>query len=343
MLSNKRMFLHRFLEKPVQSDILQESFINTMPAWVNLLLLSASGPIKTPVGACATAVQSVELGMEAILSGKAKVVIVGGYDDFQEESSYEFASMQATSNTEQELEKGRQPDEMSRPSASSRAGFMESQGSGIQIMMTAELALQMGCPIYGIIALTNTAMDKEGRSIPAPGQGILTTAKSVRHPEGLRPRILVPEYRHGCLKEALSHIKTWFDREIETAHIESQSIWEPKERETYLQARLKDIEMEHKRQAQTARVQWGHDFWKQDNRISPIEGALATYGLTIDDINVASFHGTGTKANDVNECEVVNKQLKHLGRTKGNLIPCIFQKYLTGHPKGAAAAWMLNG
>ena len=35
--------------------------------------------------------------------------------------------------------------------------------------------------------------------------------------------------------------------------------------------------------------------------------------------------------------------MKHLGRTPGNLIPGIFQKYLTGHPKGAAAAWMLNG
>jgi len=35
--------------------------------------------------------------------------------------------------------------------------------------------------------------------------------------------------------------------------------------------------------------------------------------------------------------------MKHLGRTKGNSIPAIMQKYLTGHPKGAAAAWMLNG
>jgi 3-oxoacyl-(acyl-carrier-protein) synthase len=91
------------------------------------------------------------------------------------------------------------------------------------------------------------------------------------------------------------------------------------------------------------KILWGFDFWKQDSRISPIEGALAVYGLDIDDIGVASFHGTGTKANDLNESEVVNKQLKHLGRSKGNLLPCVFQKYLTGHPKGAAAAWMLNG
>jgi phosphopantetheine--protein transferase-like protein len=63
----------------------------------------------------------------------------------------------------------------------------------------------------------------------------------------------------------------------------------------------------------------------------------------VDDIGVASFHGTGTKANDYNESSALNQQMAHLGRTKGNVLPSIFQKHLTGHPKGAAAAWMLNG
>jgi fatty acid synthase subunit alpha len=35
--------------------------------------------------------------------------------------------------------------------------------------------------------------------------------------------------------------------------------------------------------------------------------------------------------------------MKHLGRKKGNALMGIFQKYLTGHPKGAAGAWMFNG
>lgn len=55
------IFRERAMDKMEQADILQESFINTMPAWVNMLLLSSSGPIKAPVGACATAAQSVEL------------------------------------------------------------------------------------------------------------------------------------------------------------------------------------------------------------------------------------------------------------------------------------------
>ena len=44
------------MEKTIPSDTLAESFINTMPAWINMLLLSSSGPIKTPVGAW-TAIQ----------------------------------------------------------------------------------------------------------------------------------------------------------------------------------------------------------------------------------------------------------------------------------------------
>lgn len=60
-------------------------------------------------------------------------------------------------------------------------------------------------------------------------------------------------------------------------------------------------------------------------------------------VGVASFHGTGTKANDYNESAVLDRQLGHLGRALGNACPGVFQKYLTGHPKGAAAAWMFNG
>lgn len=35
----------------VGSSVLTSSFINTVAGWVNLLLLSASGPVKIPVGA----------------------------------------------------------------------------------------------------------------------------------------------------------------------------------------------------------------------------------------------------------------------------------------------------
>lgn len=338
------MYKDRFLDRPLQKDILQESFINTMSAWVNMLLISSTGPIKTPVGACATAVESIDIGYETILEGKARVCFVGGFDDFQEEGSYEFANMKATSNAEDEFAHGRTPREMSRPTTTTRNGFMESQGCGMQVIMSAQLALDMGVPIYGILGLTATATDKIGRSVPAPGQGVLTTARET--PSKFPSPLLDIKYRRRQLDMRKAQIKQWHESELmylqdEVSTMKSQS-GEFNESE-YMQDRAEHIKREATRQEKEATFSLGNNFWKQDTRIAPLRGALATWGLTIDDLNVASFHGTSTVANDKNESDVICQQMKHLGRKKGNALLGIFQKYLTGHPKGAAGAWMFNG
>ncbi|PKY00401.1 putative fatty acid synthase alpha subunit FasA [Aspergillus campestris IBT 28561] len=339
------MYKDRYLDKPVQKDILQESFINTMSAWVNMLLLSSTGPIKTPVGACATAVESVDIGYETIVEGKARVCFVGGFDDFQEEGSYEFANMKATSNAEDEFAHGRTPQEMSRPTTTTRSGFMESQGCGMQLLMSAQLALDMGVPIHGVIALTTTATDKIGRSVPAPGQGVLTTARE--NPGKFPSPLLDIKYRRRQLELRKKQIKEWQESELLYLQEEVEAM-KSQESESfnvpeYMQERAQHIEREAVRQEKDAQFSLGNNFWKQDSRIAPLRGALATWGLTVDDINVASFHGTSTVANDKNESDVICEQMRHLGRKKGNALMGIFQKYLTGHPKGAAGAWMFNG
>ncbi|KAI9832728.1 MAG: 3-oxoacyl-[acyl-carrier-protein] synthase [Phylliscum demangeonii] len=338
------MYKDRYLDKPLQNDILQESFINTMSAWVNMLLLSSTGPIKTPVGACATAVESIDIGYDTIVEGKARVCFVGGFDDFQEEGSYEFANMKATSNAEVEFEHGRTPREMSRPTTTTRSGFMESQGCGMQVIMDAKLALDMGVPIYGIIGMTATATDKIGRSIPAPGQGMLTAARE--RPTQFPSPLLDIRYRKRQLDLRHKQIKQWQESELlylqeELAAMKSDA--GPFDETGYMRERAQHIQQEARRQEKDAVNSLGNNFWKNDSRIAPLRGALATWGLTIDDLAVASFHGTSTVANDQNESEVVCKQLAHLGRKKGNAVLGIFQKYLTGHPKGAAGAWMFNG
>ncbi|KAL9109967.1 MAG: hypothetical protein Q9227_005490 [Pyrenula ochraceoflavens] len=339
------MYKDRFMDKPVQKDILQESFINTMSAWVNMLLLSSTGPIKTPVGACATAVESIDIGYETIVEGKARVCLVGGFDDFQEEGSYEFANMKATSNAEDELAHGRTPKEMSRPTTTTRNGFMESQGCGMQVIMTAQLALDMGVPIYSILGLTTTATDKIGRSVPAPGQGVLTTARE--NPGKFPSPLLDINYRRRQLDLRRKQIKEWQESELlylqeEVSAMKAQSGFGFDEK-GYAQERAEHIEREAIRQEKEAQFSLGNNFWRQDSRIAPLRGALATWGLTIDDLGVASFHGTSTVANDKNESDVICEQMKHLGRKQGNALLGIFQKYLTGHPKGAAGAWMFNG
>ena len=341
------MFKDRYSDKPVQNDILQESFINTMSAWVNMLLLSSSGPIKTPVGACATAVESVDTGIETILQNKAKICIVGGYDDFQEEGSYEFANMNATSNAIDEFAHGRTPSEMSRPTTTTRNGFMEAQGSGIQLIMTADLAVKMGVPIYAVLAMTATATDKIGRSVPAPGKGILTTAREHHGDLKYPSSMLNIKYRARQLKKRLEQVASWEESEIDYLSEEAELAKEEYGVEfsisDFLRERTEEIHREASKQVADAKKQWGNNFYKSDPRIAPLRGALATYGLTIDDLGVASFHGTSTKANDKNESATINAMMKHLGRSEGNPVFGVFQKYLTGHPKGAAGAWMLNG
>eukprot|EP00940_MAST-03C_sp_MAST-3C-sp2_P000932 g932.t1 len=316
-----------------QGDLLQETFINTMSAWINLLLLSSSGPIKTPVGACATAAESLAIGVETITTGAAKIVLIGGHDDFQEEGSYEFAQMKATIDTKKDADRGRFPKESSRPTTSSRDGFVESAGAGTQILMSASLALKMGVPIYGIVGLASTATDKQGRSIPAPGRGILTTARETTPVSEISRRrketLLSLTYRRKQLRRALERVASDLAEDMADAGSDEELVAE--------------LRREARKSSRAVVKRWGNDFARSDDRISPLRGALAVWGLCADDILVSSFHGTSTAANDVNESAVAHIQMEKLGRTRGNPLMVVCQKYLTGHPKGAAAAWMVNG
>ncbi|KAJ1952666.1 fatty acid synthase alpha subunit Lsd1, partial [Linderina pennispora] len=344
--SMKRVFAERLCDKDQQADVYQETFVTTPPAWINMLLLSASGPIKTTIGACASSVASIDVAIDTILSGKAKIMVAGGMDGFSEESSYEFAQMNATSNSVEEFARGRTPKEMSRPCTTTRSGFMEGEGAGIVIVMSASTALQIGAPIHGILAMTGTATDKEGRSVPAPGQGVLTSA---RERTGAAPSPLLDiRYRRRQLRRRQSMINEWRRQELdymrqEVCELRQSPAGLACDERTFVSERTEFIDHEAIRQLRESTDLWGNFFWRQDPRIAPLRGSLAVWGLTVDDIGVASFHGTSTKANDKNESEIIDCQLRHLGRTPGNPVLAVCQKWLTGHPKGAAAAWMLNG
>ncbi|PCH42040.1 fatty acid synthase [Wolfiporia cocos MD-104 SS10] len=342
MESLSKMFKDRRDEKDVQNDILQETFINTTAGWVNLLLLSSSGPVKIPVGACATALQSVEIACDTLLSGKAKVMLTGGYDDFSEEGSYEFANMKATSNSETEFAMGREPTEMSRPATTTRGGFMEAQGVGVHVLMSAKTALELGCPIRGIIAFTSTSMDKAGRSIPAPGRGILSIGREV-HTKHPLP-ILDVAYRSRQLAFRRTQISQWLDNERSLLQEEIRFRKEQGETvdEEYLANRVADIEKEAAHQEKDALATYGM-LQGVDPRVAPLRRALAVWGLTADDIGVLSIHGTGTGANENNETHVWNDIFTNISRSVGNAVPTMAQKSLCGHSKGGSAAWQLIG
>jgi len=287
----------------------------------------------------ATALQSVEIACDTIKSGKAKVMIAGGFDDFSEEGSFEFANMKATSNAETELAMGREPTEFSRPMTSTRAGFMEAMGCGVHILMSAKTAIELGATIRGIVAFTSTHMDKAGRSVPAPGQGVLSGAREVSLKE---PSLLLDiKYRARQLAFRRKQISQWLENEHELlkAEVEAKQGGDSDE---WFKARVSFIEDEAARQEKEALATFGMLEGSHPN-IAPLRRALAVWGLDADSVGVISCHGTSTKANDKNESHVYNQQFEKLGRSKGNAVPVIVQKSLTGHPKGGAAAWQFNG
>ncbi|KAJ2562015.1 fatty acid synthase alpha subunit Lsd1 [Coemansia sp. RSA 1822] len=335
--STKRVYAGRMLDTSQAPDVYQETFMSTPPAWINMLLMSSSGPIKTTIGACATGLASIDVAVETIQSGKAKVMLAGGTDAMCEESSFEFAQMNATSSSAEEAQCGREPREMSRPCTTTRSGFVESEGAGVVVLMSAKTAIEMGVPVYGVVAMTHTATDKEGRSVPAPGKGVLTSARERALESGsAHLRVLDLEYRRRQLHMRQRQIDEWARNErvlLQSMDTESKQ---------YLES-LEFISGEAARQHRDALDTWGTEFWKHNPHISPLRGSLSAWNLTVDDIGIASFHGTSTKANDSNESQILNRQLSHLGRTPGNVIPAVCQKHLTGHPKGPASMWMLNG
>ena len=325
--SLQKLFRQRYLDREVQNDILAETFINTTGAWLNMLLMSSSGPTRTPVGACATALESLNQGYDLITSGAAKLCLVGGVDDMIQDMSAEFANMKATNNSVLDMSRGRAPRETSRPTASSRSGFVESEGCGMQVLTSAKMALELGLPIRAVIAHVSTASDGIGRSVPAPGKGIMA---NVRESSSLATSPLLDiQYRRQLLEQSLESIR------------ERKKLFPMKtDGDGILDAHS---EAAARREENETRRRFGNAFWTHDSRISPLRGALAVWNLTADDIGVVSLHGTSTEANEKNEVEVLHRQLGKLGRSTGNAALAICQKYLTGHPKGAAAAWMLNG
>jgi fatty acid synthase subunit alpha len=208
--------------------------------------------------------------------------------------------------------------------------------------MSAKTAIEMGATIQGVVAYVSTHTDKAGRSIPAPGRGVLSTAREITPKEALP--LLDVKYRSRQLAFRRKQISQWFENEQDLLReeIDARKRSGLSAEPSFLATRVSFIEEEAQRQEKEAMASFGM-LEGSDSRIAPLRRALAVWGLNADSIGVISCHGTSTKANDKNESGVYNLQFEQLGRTPGNAVPVITQKYLTGHPKGGAAAWMFNG
>jgi fatty acid synthase subunit beta, fungi type len=310
--------LHRdFLEgNERQNDTLQETLINVIGGYIVQSYLGSYGPMSFPVGACATGGLSICEGTERILSGAADMIVAGGADDLSEAGLVGFSDMGATASADEMEARGVEPKHMSRPSDGRRRGFVEAHGAGVALLCRASVALKMGLPVYGVVAYAGTFADGLQKSVPAPGQGALAAACEVPV-EGRDPN-------DACgFAERRRRV-----RELSRKRDELARLLGAAETDTLLAA---------------ARREHGHDFYRDRDDIAPLRGALAVFGLTPDDVGVVSKHDSSTQANDENEARLHSSLARSLGRTPGNPLHVISQKALTGHPKGAAASWQVNG
>ena len=172
------VFTDHLLDRSRQNDALQETLINVTVAYAVTAFLGSTGPIQTPVAACATGGVSLDMAMNLFRAGKARFLMCGGFDEISAEGMLGFGDMEATARTEDMLSRGIEPARMSRPNDSRRGGFVESHGGGLLLLARGDLALEMGLPVYGIIGATATHSDGLHASIPAPGQGLLSFARA---------------------------------------------------------------------------------------------------------------------------------------------------------------------
>lgn len=177
MTSMRRLFVDRFTNGQIPSDILQEVLPNVVAAHTMQSYVGGYGSMIHPVGACATAAVSVEEGVDKIRTNKAQFVVAGGIDDVQVESLIGFANMNATADSNAMADKGINPRFFSRPGDRRRGGFVEGQGGGTVLLARGDLAMQMGLPVLAVVGYVRSFADGIQTSIPAPGLGALAAGQ----------------------------------------------------------------------------------------------------------------------------------------------------------------------
>jgi len=173
MRSLQRLYWDHLLGTERQKDILQETLINVVAAYVVQSYVGSYGAMSHPVAACATAAVSVEEAVDKILANKADLVVAGGFDDIGREGMVGFADMNATANADEMRARGLEPDEFSRANDVRRRGFVEAQGGGTMLLARADVALRLGLPVRAVVGYAASFSDGIQKSIPAPGLGAI--------------------------------------------------------------------------------------------------------------------------------------------------------------------------
>ncbi|WP_344879353.1 beta-ketoacyl-ACP synthase II [Zhihengliuella alba] len=163
------------------------------PAAAVSLDLGARAGAHTPVSACASGTEAVDVGLEIIRSGRADVVVVGGAEAaIHPMPLAAFASMQALSRRNDD------PEHASRPYDLDRDGFVMGEGAGALVLEAEEHALARGARIYAELAGTAVTADAHHITAPDPeGLGATRALKAAMFDGLIQPEDVVHVNAHA--------------------------------------------------------------------------------------------------------------------------------------------------
>lgn len=174
----------RILGKRATSKQLSLGFTSMPADFTNAYVLGSVGATGAVTGACATFLYNLRWAVEDIRRGRSKVAVVGCSEaPILPEVIDGFAAMSAlaTDSDLARLDGVKIPDyrRASRPFGEN-CGFTIAESSQYIVLMSDDLAIELGAEIYGAVPGVYVNADGFKKSISAPGAGnYLTMAKAV--------------------------------------------------------------------------------------------------------------------------------------------------------------------
>ena len=183
---NGGMLQARLLGKRVTSKQCPLGFAEMSADFINAYILGSLGATGTSMGACATLLYNLQMGVADIRSGRRRLVVVGNSEapiTSEIMEGYSTMGALATDASLRDLD-GRTASEnpdwhrACRPFAMN-SGFTLAESSQYLVLMDDELALECGAEILGAVPDVFVNADGFKKSISAPGAGnYLTMARA---------------------------------------------------------------------------------------------------------------------------------------------------------------------
>ncbi|TNF32571.1 MAG: beta-ketoacyl synthase [Gammaproteobacteria bacterium] len=217
---NGGMMTARLMGKKVTSKHCPFGFAEMPADFINAYLLGSLGNTGTSMGACASFLYNLRMGIADIQSGRARVAIVGNSEaPITPEVMEGYAAMGALATDQDLLEldgRTENPDHRRacRPFSTNR-GFTIAESAQFIVLMDDALAMEMGATIYGAVSDVFVNADGFKKSISAPGVGNYLTmfkataaARALIGEKALRERSFVQAHGTGTPQNRVteSHI-----------------------------------------------------------------------------------------------------------------------------------------